>query len=99
MRHTSKTCCLEGIIERPNLVRKSMPSKGVATAASEKSNSKFCLETLAENQQNPQARMVLPLAPTKCGPEGGSVEACGKMDSDAPESTKNKNCDMYHEKN
>jgi hypothetical protein len=76
-----------------------MPSKVLATVASEKSNSKFFLEMLAENQQNPQARMVLPLAPIKCGPEGGSVEACGKMDSDAPESRKNKNCSMYHQKN
>ncbi len=28
-----KTCCLVGIIERPNIVRESMPRKGVATKA------------------------------------------------------------------
>jgi hypothetical protein len=32
-----------------------------------------------------EAWMVLPLAPSRCGPVGGSVEACGKMDSDTPE--------------
>jgi hypothetical protein len=35
-----KTCCLEGII-RPNLVRKSMLIKGMATAANKKPNLKF----------------------------------------------------------
>jgi hypothetical protein len=28
------------------------------------------------------------LAPTRCGPVGGAVLVCGKMDNDAPESTK-----------
>jgi hypothetical protein len=41
---TCKTCCLEGIIEKPKCERKSMPRKGVATAASKNSNSKFGLE-------------------------------------------------------
>ena len=32
--------------------------------------------------------MVLQLAPNRCRPEGGSVEMCGKIDREAPESTK-----------
>ncbi len=36
-----RTSCFEGIIEKPNFVKKSMPRKGVETAASKKSNSKF----------------------------------------------------------
>ncbi len=35
-----------------------------------------------------------PLAPTRCGPVGGPFEACGKMDSNAPESTKKQNCSV-----
>ncbi len=29
-----RTCCFEGIIERPKCVKKSMPSKGIATSNS-----------------------------------------------------------------
>ncbi len=36
-----RTCCIEGIIEKPNFVKKSMPRRGVVTAASKKSNYKF----------------------------------------------------------
>jgi hypothetical protein len=36
-----KTCCFEGIIEKPNFVKKSIPRRGVVNAASKKSNSKF----------------------------------------------------------
>jgi hypothetical protein len=36
-----RTCCFEGIIEKPNFVKKSMPRRGVAPAASKKSNLKF----------------------------------------------------------
>ncbi len=68
-----------GIIERPNIVRESMRSKGVATAANKKSNAKFCQEKQTESPQNLQAGMVLSMGPTRCGPVGGSVEACGKM--------------------
>jgi hypothetical protein len=39
-----RTCCFEGMIERPKFFKKSMPRKGVATAASRKLNSKFCPE-------------------------------------------------------
>ncbi len=35
------TCCFEGIMEIPNFAKKFMPRRGVATAASKKSNSKF----------------------------------------------------------
>jgi hypothetical protein len=35
-----RTCCLEGIIESSNFVKISMPGRGVATAASKKSNLK-----------------------------------------------------------
>ena len=83
-----KTCCLEGMMEMPKVVRKSMPSKGVAAVANKKSNSNCCPEKQTENRRNPQAGIVLPLAFTRCGPVGGYVEACGKMDNDAPESTK-----------
>ncbi len=36
-----RTSYFEGIIESPKCVKKSLPSKGVATAASKISNSKF----------------------------------------------------------
>jgi hypothetical protein len=38
-------------------------------------------------QQNPHAGMVL-FAQTRCGPMGGAVSGCGKMDSEAPKSSK-----------
>jgi hypothetical protein len=40
-----KTCCIEGMMERPNSVRKSMSSKRVSVAAKKNSNLKFCSET------------------------------------------------------
>jgi hypothetical protein len=39
-------------------------------------------------RQNPPAGIILPLAPTRCRTVGDAVLECGKMDSDAPESTK-----------
>jgi hypothetical protein len=46
---TWETCCLEGIMEKPNFVRKSMPSKGMATAANKKMYSKVGPEKQTEN--------------------------------------------------
>jgi hypothetical protein len=57
---------LEEMMERPNFVRKSMPSKGVVTAANEKSNSKICLEKQIENWRNPQAGIVFAIALRVC---------------------------------
>ena len=90
-----KTCCLEGMIDRPNFARKSIPYKGVATAASKNSKSKVWSEKQTEERRKPQAGMVLPLAPTRCGPEGGSVETCGEIDREAPESTQKTEVILY----
>jgi hypothetical protein len=38
------------MMKRPNFVRKSMPSKGVATVANKKSNSKFCPQKQTEKR-------------------------------------------------
>jgi hypothetical protein len=83
------TCCFEGIIEKPNFAKKSMPRRGEATAASKKSISKFWPEKQMVRRRNPQVGIGLPLAPTRCGPVGGPMLVCGKIDNDAPESTKN----------
>ncbi len=56
-----RTCCLEGIIESSNFVKKSMPKRGVATAASKKSNLKFWLEKQTVRRRKPQAGICLPL--------------------------------------
>jgi len=61
-----KTSCLEGMIDRPNFARKSIPNKGVATAASKNSKLKVWSEKQTEKWQKPQAGMVLQLAPTRC---------------------------------
>jgi hypothetical protein len=80
-----KTCCLEeDIIARPNLVRKSMPGKVKLKIF------RFC----PEKQDGESAK-----PPSRWRPPGADlwadfVEACGKMDSDAPESTKNENCSV-----
>jgi hypothetical protein len=39
-----RTCCLDGIIESSNFAKKSMPRRGVATAASKKSKFKVLAE-------------------------------------------------------
>jgi hypothetical protein len=48
-----------------NREKKSIPSKGVSTAASKKFNSKICPEKQTVKRQNPHAGMVLPLTPTR----------------------------------
>ncbi len=58
---TCKTCCSEGMMERPNFVIKNMPNKEVATEANKKSSSKLFPEKQTENRQIPQAGMVLSL--------------------------------------
>jgi hypothetical protein len=84
-----RTCCLAGIIESSNLARKSMPRIGVATAASKKSNSKLWLAKQTVRRRRPQVGIGLPLAPTRCGAVGGAELECGRIEMDAPESTKN----------
>ena len=83
-----RTCCLDWIIESSNLAKKSMPRRGVATTASEKSNLKFWPEKQTVQGRKPQAGIFLPLAPTRCGPVGGAGLECGRIKTDAPESTK-----------
>ncbi len=83
-----RTCCLDGIIESSNLVKKFMHRISVATAASKKSNSKFWVEKQTMRWRKPQAGICLPLAPTRCGPVGGAELECGRIEMDAPESTK-----------
>ncbi len=55
-----RTCCLAGIIESSNFVRKSMPRIGVATAASKKSNSKLWPAKQTVWRRRPQAGIGLP---------------------------------------
>ncbi len=87
---TCRTCCLEGTIDKPKCVKKSMPSKGVATAASRKSKAKFWSEKQTVKRRKPQDGMVFPLAPTRYRPVGGAVSACSKTDLEAHASTKNR---------
>ncbi len=49
-----KTCCLVGMIKRPNLIRKSLLSKGVAMAANKKSNLKFVLKNKQKIREMPK---------------------------------------------
>ena len=84
-----RTCCFAGIIESSNFARKSMPMIGVATAARKKSNSKLWLAKQRVWRRRPQAVIGLPLAPTRCGPVGGAELDCGRIEIDAPESTRN----------
>ncbi len=79
-----RTCCLDGIIESSNLAKKSMPRRGVATAASKKSNSKFWPEKQMVRRRKTQAGICLPLAPTWCGPVGGAELECGRIETYAP---------------
>jgi hypothetical protein len=83
-----RTCCLEGIIERSNFSKKSMPRRGVATAASKNQIQKSGQKKQTVWRRKPQAGICLPFAPTRCGPVGGAGLEWGIIDSDAPESTK-----------
>ncbi len=57
-----------------------MPRRGVATAACKKWNSKILAGKIdIKTAKNPKLGWFV----------GGLVAACGKMDKDAPESTKN----------
>jgi hypothetical protein len=84
-----RTCCFAGIIESSNFAKKSMPTIGVATAARKKSNSKLWPAKQTVWRWRPQAGISLPLAPTRCGPVGGAELECGRIEIDAPESTRN----------
>jgi hypothetical protein len=65
-----------------------MPIMGVATAARKKSNSKSwpAKETILLRQ--PQTGTIFPFAPTRCDPVGGAELECGRIEIEAPESTK-----------
>ncbi len=88
-RGTCRTCCFAGFIESSNFAKKSMPMIGVATAARKKSNSKLWPAKQTVWRRRPQVGISLPLAPTRCGPVGGAELECGRIEIDAPESTKN----------
>ncbi len=62
---------------RSNLVRN--PCQVKVTAANKNSNSKFCRLKIREIPK-PGWFCRWPVVRTRCGPVGGSVEACGKMD-------------------
>ena len=66
-----------------------MPSMGLATAACKKSKRKGWPPKRTAMLRKPQVGIVEPLAPIRCGPVGAVEELNGKMDSEAPESTKN----------
>ncbi len=66
-----------------------MPIIGVATAARKKSNTKLWPVKQTVWQRRPQAGISLPLAPSRCGPVGGAELECGRIEIDAPESTRN----------
>ncbi len=58
-----KTCCFEGMMERPNFVRKYIQVKGRPP----KSKHKICPEKQTEIWRNPQAGIVLPVErPIQC---------------------------------
>ncbi len=83
-----RTCCFEGIMEKLDFAKKSLPRIGVATAASKKSKSKFWPEKQTVQRRKPQEGIGLPLAPTRCGPVGGAVLVCSKTDNDVPNQPK-----------
>ena len=83
-----RTCRLAGRIESSNFVRKSIPIIGAATAARKKSNSKSWLLKVTVWRRRPQTGRTSPLAPTRRGPVGGAELECGRIEMDAPESTK-----------
>jgi hypothetical protein len=61
---------------------------GVATAARKKSNSKSWPAKETIWQRRPQTGTILPFAPTRCSPVGGAELECGRIEIEAPESTK-----------
>ncbi len=65
-----------------------MPIMGVATAAMKKSNSKSWLAKVTIWRRRPQTGTMFLFAPTRCGPVGGAELECGRIEIDAPESTK-----------
>ncbi len=83
-----RTCLLAGRIESSNFVRKSIPIMGVATAARKKSNSKSWLAKVTVWRRRPQTGTPSPFVPTRCGPVGGAELECGRIEIDAPESTR-----------
>jgi len=80
-----KTCCLAGMVGRPNFVGKSIPSKGVAMSANKKSNLKICPKKQTEN------RKILKRKWSYCWPlTGGDLwpalwTSAAKWTKDAPE--------------
>jgi hypothetical protein len=82
-----RTYCF--IIESSNFARKSMPIMGVATAARKKLNSKsWPAKETVWRRRRPQTGTIFPFAPTRCGPVGGAELECGRIEIEAPESTK-----------
>ena len=61
---------------------------GVATAARKKSNSKSWPAKETIWRRRPQTGTVFPFAPTRCGSVGGAELECGRIEIDAPESTR-----------
>jgi hypothetical protein len=61
---------------------------GVATAVRKKSNSKSWLAKVTIWRRRPQTGTMFPFAPTRCGPVGSAELECGRIEIDAPESTK-----------
>ena len=83
------TCFFEGLIVSSNFAKKSIPSMGVATSASKKLKRKGWPLKRTAMLRKPQAGIVEPLAPIRCGPVDVVEDLNGKMESEAPESTKN----------
>jgi hypothetical protein len=65
-----------------------MPIMGVATAARKKSNSKSWPAKETIWRLLPQTGTKFPFAPTRCEPVGGAELECGRIEIEAPESTK-----------
>ncbi len=61
----------------------------MATAARKNSNSKSWSAKETIWRRRPQTGTILPFAPTRCGPVGGAELDCGRIEIEAPESTKN----------
>ncbi len=79
-----RTCCLEGSIESSNFAKKSMPRRGVATAANKKSNLKFWLQ-----KQTVRRLSICFYKVQTCGLR--QLE-WGRIETDTPESTKKLFC-------
>jgi hypothetical protein len=65
-----------------------MPIMVVATAARKKSNSKSWPAKETIWRRRPQTGTMFLFAPTRCGPVGGAELECGRIEIEAPESTK-----------